>query len=102
MKYASALRVYKARAFAEWLTMRGSSPAVIYHEGNLAQDRRQYLLLTRPGGSTIYSTDEDIAELDKIARLAQQAQADGKVTLAQQRLGPEKFRYIAFKPTRRR
>ena len=75
-------------AFRAWLATAPAGARTVYHEGDLLTDREET-------GDDDASPGADALALRKTADAAMEAAEAGLVHLAQRRLGPGHFEYIA-------
>ena len=81
------MRIGNANAFADWLADAVPGARAIYHEGYLARDRSR---------ETTKLTEEERNELCTLAGMAWRSQERRLVRLVQQRIGYEKWAYLAI------
>jgi hypothetical protein len=81
------MRIDNANAFADWLADAAPGARVIYHEGYLARDRSR---------ETTKLTEEERNELCLLAGIAWRSHERGLAHLVQQRIGYEKWAYLAI------
>lgn len=72
--------------FCAWVTQAEPGDAIEYHRGALALDRLRSMTLSRP----------ECERVDRLADRAFVAAGQGLVHLVQERLGPDRFAYIAI------
>ena len=72
--------------FCAWITQAEPGDAIEYHRGTLALDRLRSMTLSRP----------ECERVDRLAGRAFAAAERGLVHLVQERLGPDRFAYIAI------
>lgn len=80
-------------AFERWLGNSRSGSKFVYHTGNLAADRESVALVPQYSGY-VHVIHEPFHSLGELAWLAYERRV---VTLAQRRVSPTTFDYIAFK-----
>jgi hypothetical protein len=80
-------------ALSKWIASSHKGNRLVYHLGHLLHDRKIHVTLARTGGSATV----DVLPLQALQAAVMEAYREGLVILAQRKVAPDTFEYLAIR-----